>query len=66
MKTHCWCQMRNPREGRLVEVDDATTVINGIPICSSGCEARYVAFVQSVKPVQLCLDFTGSDLASAR
>lgn len=41
MKEHCWCNMRDPQRGTMVDPNDADHIRDGIPICGHACLTAY-------------------------
>ena len=38
---HCYCNLKDPRVGGMVDPETANHMRSGIPICSTQCAARY-------------------------
>lgn len=55
MKQHCWCNMIEPRRGVMIELEDATQMRDGIPLCDEKCAQEYDRRKQHREYLQLRL-----------
>lgn len=62
MKSHCYCNMLSPKNGTMVEANDATYVRDGIPICGTHCVEEYNRRMEqreAQKRIRRAFDFSG-------